>query len=638
MADEPLRFLLRGLRERTGPSGHGGLADVDLLERFVSSRDEAALEVLFWRHGPLVWGVCRRVLRHEQDAEDAFQATFLTLVRKAASIGKREALGSWLYKVAYRIALAARAAAARRAGREQPLADESVEDCSDDVVWRDLRHVLDEEVNRLAAPYRAAVILCYLGGLTNDEAAAALGCPRGTVASRLARAREQPRRRLDARGLAPSAGLLLPLVAGRGLATVPAGLVTITLEAALGRAGPSTAMVSARAVTLMEGALRAMSLTRLKMTLACLLVPFLAVGTGVCMVGVHGAAGSRVEAGGDEEQPSPGPATPRASADPVQDAKAGDNAEDPLRSAARRMRSQNNLKQIGLALHNYNATYGHFPGPALYSKDGKPLLSWRVAILPWLEQDNLYRQFHLDEAWDSPHNKPLLQSMPKPYLAVGGPPSGSDLTYYQAFVGKGAGFEPNQSMLVPANFPDGMSNTILIVEAATPVPWTKPEDLPFVPDQALPKLGGLFGGDFNALFADASVKLLSRKADPDQLRAAITRAGGEPVDVEKLVAGRFEQAAGERITADVVTRQNARLQDVVEQTLREVARAKEDVDLMRARLAHGEPALDAGTAKLLKKNQELQESLERALTELDALKQEKANLEKELGRQLQEKK
>src|SRR5215813_2408519 len=100
MTGEPLRLLLRRLRERAGPPAHGGLSDADLLGRFVSRGDEAALEVLFWRHGPLVWGVCRRLLRHEQDAEDAFQATFLALVRKAAAVSKRDSVGSWLYGVA----------------------------------------------------------------------------------------------------------------------------------------------------------------------------------------------------------------------------------------------------------------------------------------------------------------------------------------------------------------------------------------------------------------------------------------------------------------------------------------------------------------------------------------------------------
>src|SRR5436309_11522615 len=123
MAQAPLRTVLRRLRWLAGSPGVGGLTDAQLLERLVTARDEAAFEVLLWRHGPMVLGVCRQVLRHDQDAEDAFQATFVTLVRKAASIGKRDALAGWLYQVAYRTALRARAAAARRAEREQPGAD-----------------------------------------------------------------------------------------------------------------------------------------------------------------------------------------------------------------------------------------------------------------------------------------------------------------------------------------------------------------------------------------------------------------------------------------------------------------------------------------------------------------------------------
>src|SRR5439155_1529998 len=116
MAPEPLRSLLRGLR-RLGECAGGTLSDTELLERFVRRRDEAAFEVLVWRHGPLVLGVCRRLLRQEQDVEDAFQATFLALVRKAHTIVKREAVSAWLYRVAYRVALAARGAASERAAR-----------------------------------------------------------------------------------------------------------------------------------------------------------------------------------------------------------------------------------------------------------------------------------------------------------------------------------------------------------------------------------------------------------------------------------------------------------------------------------------------------------------------------------------
>src|SRR5262245_40431889 len=123
MAQGHLGSVLRQLRRLVGPQGVGGLTDAQLLERLITARDEAAFEVLLWRHGPLVLGVCRQVLRHEQDAEDAFQATFLTLVRKAGSIGRRTALAGWLYKVAYRIALRARARTAHQAAREQPAAD-----------------------------------------------------------------------------------------------------------------------------------------------------------------------------------------------------------------------------------------------------------------------------------------------------------------------------------------------------------------------------------------------------------------------------------------------------------------------------------------------------------------------------------
>src|SRR5207237_174394 len=154
--------------------------------------------------------------------------------------------------------------------------------------------------------------------------------------------------------------------------------------------------------------------------------------------------------------------------------------------------------------HNYHVTFGKLPGPAIYDKDGKALLSWRVAILPYIEQDNLYKQFKLDEPWDSDHNKKLLDTMPAVYAAPGARDTDKDRTYHQAIVGQGAAWEPRQQLSI-VSFTDGTSNTILAVEAASSVPWTKPEDLPFVPDQALPKFGGLFDGNFHALLADGAV-------------------------------------------------------------------------------------------------------------------------------------
>src|SRR5262249_45922033 len=155
----------------------------------------------------------------------------------------------------------------------------------------------------------------------------------------------------------------------------------------------------------------------------------------------------------------------------------------------------------------------------------------------------------------------FLEFMPSVYAPVGRPRDKSDRTYYQAFVGKGAGFEPHKE-LGPADFRDGMSNTIWVVEAASPVPWTKPDDLPYVPNEALPKLGGLFEGDYNALFADGSVDRLSHKEDEKLLRAAIAREGDEVFEKGKLFV-RPASDAGGKVDAEQLPRYNARLKENV---------------------------------------------------------------------------
>jgi hypothetical protein len=200
-----------------------------------------------------------------------------------------------------------------------------------------------------------------------------------------------------------------------------------------------------------------------------------------------------------------------------------------------RATSQNNLKQIGLALLNFHDTNMRLPPPAICDPDGKPLLSWRVAILPFIEQDPLYREFKLNEPWDSPHNMKLLEKMPKVYAPVGVRTKEPHTTFYQAFVSPaetnpGAGFILNAKQgLRITDFLDGTSNTIVVAEAAEPVPWTKPADLPFDPKGPLPKLGGPFAPGFTALFMDASTRFFSRPPDDATLRALITRNGGEVV-------------------------------------------------------------------------------------------------------------
>src|SRR5437763_2284216 len=170
-----IQHLRRAMLLRDG----AGLTDGQLLEDYLSRRDEAALAALVQRHGPMVWGVCRRVLFNHHDAEDAFQATFLVLVRKAASIASRELLANWLYGVAHQTALKARATAAKRKGRERQVTDMPEPAVTQHDPWRDVQPVLDEELSRLPDKYRGVLVLCDLEGKTRKEAAQQLGCPDG---------------------------------------------------------------------------------------------------------------------------------------------------------------------------------------------------------------------------------------------------------------------------------------------------------------------------------------------------------------------------------------------------------------------------------------------------------------------------
>jgi RNA polymerase sigma factor (sigma-70 family) len=308
MGRDQLGSLLRYLRQ-VGPRAEpAAVADADLLDRFLRNRDEAAFEVLVWRHGRMVWNVCRRLLRHTQDVEDAFQATFLALVRKGRSIHEGASLSSWLYKVAYRVALRARASSPRLA---RPLEEQDVSaPGGDDLTWRDLRPVLDEEIGRLPQKYRAAVILCYLEGHSTAEAAALLGCPRGTVLSRLATARQRLQRRLVRRGVTLTLAAVTARLVDCAGAALPAPAVTTTCAAALGLAAGKAAggVASARAVVLMEGVLRTMFLSKVKLALLLAAVVLLA-GLGLSRwvpVGTNRAEASETDKkAGDHSAPLP---------------------------------------------------------------------------------------------------------------------------------------------------------------------------------------------------------------------------------------------------------------------------------------------------------------------------------------------
>jgi RNA polymerase sigma factor (sigma-70 family) len=285
-----------------------GVPDAELLERFVHTRDEAAFELLVWRHGRAVLAICRRVLRDLHEAEDAFQATFLLLARRAGSIGRRAAVGGWLRKVAYRVALEARSRSVRRQVREQARAGRPSGTSSADPValaeGRDLQRVIDEEVSRLVEKYRTPFVLCYYEGKSNAEAARALGCPVGTVESRLTRARARLRARLARRGVSAA---LVAEGAGRATAwaAVPDGLVGATARAAVRFAagGPAAGMISVEAAALAEGVLRTMVLSKLTVVTAMALAVGIAAGVLAAPVRIPGSA----EEGGAAQAP-PAPA------------------------------------------------------------------------------------------------------------------------------------------------------------------------------------------------------------------------------------------------------------------------------------------------------------------------------------------
>jgi RNA polymerase sigma factor (sigma-70 family) len=297
---QQLRRLAEGRRPDQAPDGQ-------LLERFTAHRDEAAFAGLVRRHGPMVLGVCRSVLRHEQDAEDAFQATFLVLARKAGSIRQKGSVAGWLYEVAYRVALKAHAGCIRRRAHERRASEMAPADPTLDMTLRDLQRVLHEELRELPDRYRVPLVLCYLEGLSHEEAARQLGWTKGALRGRLDRGREHVRRRLTRRGVTLSAalgaaGLALKAPAAR------AALVEAVVRAAMLPAadGAVSAVVSARAAALADGVARVLPAGKAKGVSALLLLAGLVAATA-------GALAHHVFAAPKEELPTPA-APPRAEA------------------------------------------------------------------------------------------------------------------------------------------------------------------------------------------------------------------------------------------------------------------------------------------------------------------------------------
>jgi RNA polymerase sigma factor (sigma-70 family) len=292
---------------RSLATAHGGtpLTDSQLLERFVARHEEDAFAALVRRHGPMVLRFCRRLLFNEQDAEDVFQAIFLTLARKAGSIRKHESVASWLHGVAHRLALKARTSAWKRRAHPTPPMTREPADPLAELTGRELCAVLDEELRRLPEKYRAPLLLCYLEGQTQDEAARRLGCPFGTLRSRLERGRELLRVRLVRRGLAVSAVLPAAALAPGTASALPPLLAAATVKASLRfLSGSSAGVASARAVGLAEEACRAATAAKIKLGTVLLLAAGVLLGGSVLAARLPGSpSGDRSRAGTPAPQP-----------------------------------------------------------------------------------------------------------------------------------------------------------------------------------------------------------------------------------------------------------------------------------------------------------------------------------------------
>jgi RNA polymerase sigma factor (sigma-70 family) len=331
---QALRSAVHRLRQVVSAPPAG--PDAELLRAFTKRRDAGAFEQIVRRHGPMVLGVCRRVLRDAADADDAFQATFLVLVRKAGSLRAPDRLAGWLHQVAHRVARKARALRLNRARRQGELFDVPAGEPPAEILWRELRPIFDAEMDRLPDRLRLPAVLCLLKGHSKADAARLLGWPVGTLSCRLQRARECLRARLAARGLTLSAGALaVALFEGAGSAAVPDRLIASTIQSL------TTAASGAAARALADRVTQAMFLAKLKTVAAAMLVVGV-VGTGTGVVLVPGGGPIRVVAGeptqgGPAKDPPTNPSAKNATPDTgVRDALEGELSR--LRQQSERLR------------------------------------------------------------------------------------------------------------------------------------------------------------------------------------------------------------------------------------------------------------------------------------------------------------
>lgn len=577
-----------------------GPADADLLARFAATRDETAFELLVWRHAGLIQRVCKGVLGDHHAAEDAAQAAFLILARKAHTFAGRGSVIGWLYRISRRVAI-------RLAkDRTRHLANSSGLDRIP-VVQRESATSIDEvealcgEIDRLPERYRVPVLLCFFEGLTHAEAARRTGWAIGTVAGRLARAKDLLARRLSRKGVG-MASVVLTLPAGNFVGN------TVQAAAAFAVRGVVVPGIEPTVSHLAEGILKAMTATKLK---------FAATAALVCI------AVTTIWAVTPNAQREPG-VTQIVQTSTIAHGNEPQQKEEPKQRTAdaeQRKMSQKNLKEIALGFHNYASKNGDNLPHDITDKDGKPLLSWRVAILPYIDEEELFKEFKLDEPWDSEHNKKALTKMPEIYrIGFGG--KNATKTYYQVFSGPGAPFERGKTFSIL--IPDGTSNTLAAVEAGPPVEWTKPADIAYDSKKPFRKLELPFKNVFSVAFLDGSTWSMKPNLDESILRLLIEHDDGQPIPDRATLQADLPLTQEELTSAQDSLKENERLIDQIGKQLHEQQRLLVELGKISPPLSIGKAPL----SKLTDFREELVQVLRHAKKETEELQNQLENAAK----------